>query len=246
MGKLTIEEARAVTERFYSQFCGVDLTCAADGVHLICSQARNEEVKGFGCRYSIYALVRENVCVISCAPEYAGFFEDLKGCGAEEILERMNRAFHMKKVRLMIPAREWQQDFGNARILTKADYPLYEAFFRRAYPKADPTGWLREYFEEKAEKGFFAGYMEGDALACVCDAPDMPHMEGEIQHKGIMTLPQARRKGYAKRTAALAARNLMEKGVCPQWECQAENIASVALAESIGYEKYAEAYILEE
>ena len=39
---------------------------------------------------------------------------------------------------------------------------------------------------------------------------------------------------------------LIENGVCPQWECRAENTASIALAESIGYEKYGVAYILEE
>lgn len=39
---------------------------------------------------------------------------------------------------------------------------------------------------------------------------------------------------------------MMEMGICPQWECGAENIASIALAKSIGYREYGEAYILEE
>ncbi len=74
----------------------------------------------------------------------------------------------------------------------------------------------------------------------------MPYMEGKIQHTGINTLEGERRKGYAACTAALATHHLIEKGVCPQWECHAENTASVALAKSIGYKEYGAAYILEE
>ena len=37
-----------------------------------------------------------------------------------------------------------------------------------------------------------------------------------------------------------------ERGICPQWECEAGDAASTALAESIGYEEYAMALILEE
>ena len=73
----------------------------------------------------------------------------------------------------------------------------------------------------------------------------------DLEHKKITLSvlavdPDYRRKGYAKCTAALAAHHLIENGICPQWECHAENTASIALAESIGYEKYGVAYILEE
>ena len=37
-----------------------------------------------------------------------------------------------------------------------------------------------------------------------------------------------------------------ERGICPQWECEAVDAASTALARSIGYEEYAVAYILKE
>lgn len=52
-------------------------------------------------------------------------------------------------------------------------------------------------------------------------------MEDIIQHTGIETLEEERRKGYAKCTAALAVHNLIENGICPQWECNINNIASI-------------------
>ena len=210
------------------------------------TESRNEELRGLGCKYSIYVLVKDDVCIVSYAPQYADFFKKLHGMSASDILREIEASFRIKKMQLMKFAEERVHDFGSARILKKSDYPLYEEFFRATSPKADPSGWLREYFEEKAEKEYFAGYLLDGRLVSVCDAPDMPYMEDVIQHTGIVTLETERRKGYAKRTAALAAHHLIENGICPQWECHVENIASIALAEAVGYEKFGIAYIVEE
>lgn len=59
-------------------------------------------------------------------------------------------------------------------------------------------------------------------------------------------MPKERRKGYTLLTVALNTHNLIEKGICPQWECQLDNYASISLAESIGYKKYGVALIVEE
>ena len=61
MGMLTEREIDAITNRFYSYFCGIDLSEAVSGILFVCSDSRNEEVKGFGCKYSIYILVNEDV-----------------------------------------------------------------------------------------------------------------------------------------------------------------------------------------
>ena len=58
---------------------------------------------------------------------------------------------------------------------------------------------------------------------------NMPYMEDVIQYTGIVTLKNERRKGYAKLTAALVTRHLIENGICPQWESHTENIASISL-----------------
>lgn len=246
MARLTKKEIDTITNEFYSCFCGINLSEAVSGISFVCSDSRNDEVKGFGCKYSIYVLVTEDACVVSYAPQYADFFKQLQEVSVVDILTAMDTSFKIKKMQLMKFRQECVQEYGNAQVLKKSDYPLYEEFFRLTSPTADPTGWLREYFEKKAEKEYFTGYFMNGKLVSVCDAPDMPYMEDVIQHTGIVTLKNERRKGYAKLTAALATHHLIENGICPQWECHAENIASIALAESIGYDKYGVAYILEE
>ena len=246
MARLTEREIDTITNEFYSCFCGINLAEVVSGITLVCSDSRNEEVRGFGCKYSIYVLVKGDACIVTYAPQYADFFKKLQDVSVVDILTAVDTSFKIKKMQLMKFRQECVQEYGNARVLKKTDYPLYEEFFRLTSPTADPTGWLQEYFEEKVEKEYFIGYFMNGRLVSVCDAPDMPYMEDVIQHTGIVTLQNERRKGYAKLTAALAAHHLTENGICPQWECHVENTASIALAESIGYEKYGVAYILEE
>ena len=80
------------------------------------------------------------------------------------------------------------------------------------------------------------GYFDKDKLVTVSDAPDMPYMNGIIQHTGIATVKEYRNKGYAKKVAYFAAEELIKSGICPQWETEKSNIASINLAKSIGYQ----------
>ena len=243
---MTAQMIERITKDYYSHFCGIDLSSSKCGTYFICSAERDEKLRGFGCKYAIHILVNGSLCVVSYSPKHRALIEQSKKCGGDEIILAVSRHFSLKKMRLMMFEKEIVTCYGNARILKDEDYPLYEAFFRAVSPNADPDGWLHEYFIEKTSKEYFAGYFSDRKLLSVCDAPDMPYMEDAIQHTGINTLKEEQRKGYAACTAALATRHLLEKGVCPQWECHADNIASIELAKSIGYKEYGTAYILEE
>lgn len=244
--KLSLQEIKTITNDFYSHFCGTNISEATLGIHFVSSVERDLKLQAYGCKYTIYVLIKGDVCIVSYSPKYSPFFDKLRTCRIEEIIETVTQEFRIKKCQLMTFTYELIKDYGDARILTIADYPLFESFFRMNKPNANPDGWLQEYFVEKASKGYFTGYIVNNSLVAVCDAPDMPFMEDRIQHTGIQTLQNERRKGYAKCTAALATHHLIENGICPQWECNANNIASFNLAKSIGYQQYGTAYILEE
>lgn len=242
---MTVYDIKSITEEYYSCFCGTRLSELGRGTHFICSAGRDEYLKAFGCKYTIWLLVKDDLLVSAYSPRYKELFEKLKAYSAEEIILELGRQFPLKKIKLMIFEREKVHDYGAARALKPADYPMYEAFFREAHPNADHSGWLQDYFTEKAH-GCFTGYISGGRLLSVCDLPDMPYMQGRIQHTGIMTLESERRKGCGLCVTALAAHNLLERGICPQWECGADNAASIGLAKAIGYREYGAAYILEE
>lgn len=244
--RLNIQTIQDTTKQFYSNFCGIDISELKHGTYFICSPERDLQLSGLGCKYTIFIFIKDDLCVVSYSPKYDAFIDKLKKCSVREIISEANQKFKLKNMQLMIFNKEIVTQYGDAKILEDTDYPLYEAFFRATKPAANPDGWLYDYFIEKAAKEYFVGYIKNDRLVSVCDAPDMPYMDNKIQHTGIITLKEERKKGYAKCTAALAAHNLIKNGVCPQWECNMNNIASIKLAKSIGYKEYGVAYILEE
>ncbi len=244
--KLTPETITKITSQYYSRFCGINISEVRHGVHFVCSTERDAKLRGLGCKYTLFLFVKENLCVLSYSPKHKVFCDMLNKYSTKEIIAGVNHKYKTKMMQLMMFNEEVVAQYESAKVLREVDYPLYEAFFRATTPNANPAGWLYEYFVEKTAKEYFIGYISNNRLVSVCDAPDMPYMEDEIQHTGIATLKDERRKGYAKFTAALAAHHLIENGVCPQWECHADNIASINLAKSIGYQEYGVAYILEE
>lgn len=243
---LELKAIQDTTLRYYSHFCGADLAKLESGLHFICSSERDRVLKGFGCKYTLFIFVRDSASVISYSPQYHDFIESVKKSGADNILSAVQQKYKLKQMRMLMFHGEKVTQYGDARVLSPADYSLYEAFFRAIHPSANPDGWLYAYFTEKAAKGYLTGCIKDGHLVSVCDAPDMPYMENKIQHTGIATLVGERRKGYARCAAALSTHLLIENGVCPQWECDADNIASFELAKSIGYNEFGRAYILEE
>ena len=239
-----MDEVAERTNRFYSHFCGADIAALQPGMHFICSAERDAVLRGLGCKYMLFVLVKDRLCVASYSPAYSDRIEPMKAYGPEAFILELSRCERLKNMRLMQFGGETVMQYDGAEVLGEADYPLYEAFYQTIHPGGRTEDWLYDYFMEKI--GYFTAFRSGGRLLSVCDAPDMPYMEGEIQHTGIYTLQSERRKGYARRTAALATHTLLARGICPQWECCADNLASIGLAKSIGYTEYATAYILEE
>lgn len=243
---MNISDVYHITMQYYSRFCCTDLSKLEHGVYFVCSTERDSILKGYGCKYSFYILLKDDLCVVAYSPAFRDFADRLKHSRPDSIIAAAEDKFRLKKMRLFIFQGENMTEYGGAKVLGTDDYPLFESFFRKTHKNANPDGWLADYFSEKAGKGYFTGYFKDGRLVSVCDAPDMPYMEDVIQHTGIVTLEEERRKGYGKLTAALATHHLLQKGVCPQWECNVGNIASLELAKSIGYKEFGKAYILEE
>lgn len=245
--KIDAREIKKRTYDYYSCFCGVGVSNFEYGIQFVCTDERSRILKGFGCKYSIYILCKEDACIVSYSPKYQPYFDDLiQLTDVKELIATINQSYPLKTYQLMEFIEECVFDYKDARMLKRDDYPLFEIFFKKAYPSVSEIGWLKAYFEGKVDKGFFFGYIIDDEIVALCDAPDMPYMEGNIQHTGIVTLPEYRRKGYAKLCAALATHHHIQSGIVPQWKCALDNIASIQVAKSIGYKEFARAFIFEE
>ena len=240
--KIDAREIKKRTYDYYSCFCGVGVSNFKHGIQFVCTDERSRILKGFGCKYSIYILCKEDACIVSYSPKYQPYFDELTQLtDVMELIATINQSYPLKAYQLMEFVEECVFDYKDARMLKRDDYPMFETFFKKAYPSVSEIGWLKAYFEGRVDKGFFFGYIIDNELVALCDAPDMPYMEGYIQHTGIVTL-----KGYAKLCAALATHHHIQSGIVPQWECALDNVASIQVAKSIGYKEFAQAFIFEE
>ncbi|MDE7042575.1 MAG: hypothetical protein K2P10_07255, partial [Oscillospiraceae bacterium] len=122
--------AECITQDYYSRFCGIRLSEERQGTFFICSPARAEKLKGLGCKYAIYILVTGDLCAASYSPEHKAFMEGLRACGRDDMIAAAGQRFQLKRKKLMIFEREAIRQYGGARILSAADYPRYESFFR--------------------------------------------------------------------------------------------------------------------
>ena len=177
--KIDAREIKKRTYDYYSCFCGVGVSNFEYGIQFVCTDERSRILKGFGCKYSIYILCKEDACIVSYSPKYQPYFDDLiQLTDVKELIATINQSYPLKTYQLMEFIEECVFDYKDARMLKRDDYPLFEIFFKKAYPSVSEIGWLKAYFEGKVDKGFFFGYIIDDEIVALCDAPDMPYMRG--------------------------------------------------------------------
>lgn len=80
------------------------------------------------------------------------------------------------------------------------------------------------------------GSFEQDSL--VCAASMYPWHDQKIADVGVLTLPSFRNRGHARRVIRAISRHAYTQGYEPQYRCQLDNAASVALAKAVGLTPY--------
>ncbi|MGE8555445.1 MAG: GNAT family N-acetyltransferase [Chryseobacterium jejuense] len=66
-----------------------------------------------------------------------------------------------------------------------------------------------------------------------------PWQDTQLSDIGVITLDQFRGKGYAKQAVEIISKAALEEGYEPQYRCQLDNIASVALAKKLNLSLFA-------
>ncbi len=116
---------------------------------------------------------------------------------------------------------------ASVRRLTEADHDAFDQFYQSASPQDRDDAWVE--FDHAAVFGTF----DGDRL--VCAASMVPWRESPLADLGVLTLPDARGRGNARAVIAAIADHAVAAGYEPQYRCQTDNGASVALARSVGF-----------
>lgn len=118
-------------------------------------------------------------------------------------------------------------DAPTVRRLTAQDAAAFSVFEASA-PEQD----LDDAYVELDHWAVF-GAFEGERL--VAAASMYPWGGSRLADTGVLTLPDARAKGHARRVVRAISRYALSQGYEPQYRCQADNAASRALAARAGF-----------
>jgi RimJ/RimL family protein N-acetyltransferase len=241
------------TKKYYASWLDVPLEhLDKKGIFLIETEKRKIYPKGHPKNLEMYCVAFDDSIFISYSKELnekvnlRNCFDDIvdKNIAIDKLTALFGEQLKHRKAHYFTSLPE-NIDFSKVVVMKKENYEDYLQFFLKQNPKASPEGWLYEYFIKIVENKRCFGVYEEDILVCATGAPDIPFLEGIITEPGIDTLKDYRNKGYALAACAKYIEVALNKNETPIWTCWHSNIASIKLAEKLGYKWFCDLFTVE-
>ena len=121
---------------------------------------------------------------------------------------------------------------AGVRKLTADDAELWARFVEEA-----PEDDLDDAYVELDHWLVFGAIVDGRLVAA---ASMYPWDDSTLADLGVITLPEVRGQGLARATVRAMSAEALRRGSEPQYRCQLDNAASIALAASAGFALYGE------
>lgn len=119
---------------------------------------------------------------------------------------------------------------GDVRVLSAEDAASFAAFEAGASEQDLDDAYV------ELDHWAVVGAFDGDDLVCAASA--YPWDDTRLADLGVLTLESHRGRGIARRVVRALAREVIARGYEPQYRCQVDNAASIALARRAGFEVY--------
>jgi RimJ/RimL family protein N-acetyltransferase len=147
------------------------------------------------------------------------------GLSSEKAWRRFYRFDHLKV--------DWKAELNQSNVMR----PLDESLLRTDHLEnvEHVLGWIHSFWhsiEDFLETGFGFCITRGEAVASWCLTV---YARGRDFELGLATLPEYRNRGYATCTAAASVEHSVRSGFTPHWHCDEENVASMRVAERVGF-----------
>lgn len=174
---------------------------------------------------SVHAVIRPEVAErleINCK-------DNLSIMGIQERLVNIGVILHDPDYLFYVPA-EAQRVYDlsrSARELNEADRAAFDIFYHEASEQDREDAFV------ELDHWAVVGCFDGDRLvsaASMCLWDNSP-----VADLGVLTLPDARGRGFARAAVQSISVLAKQRGYDPQYRCQLDNHASVALAKACGF-----------
>lgn len=248
-----IESKEEIVDRYFSVYLDYPVSQVDLGQIIpVSSKRRLKEEIGWGCTVAIWVHIFRERAVISIRPD---LFEALK-----KMLTEISSPSQLYTI-------EWRKKVGSfissgeigrlghvlyynlehcrlfkapgCRRLEDSDVNAFVRMKLNLYPECDPD-CLATDIRRNIKDGIVFGVFQEGKLVSVSEAPVIGHMQEPIEEVGIETLPEYQRRGYGKAVLSATTNAILNIGRIPIYRCSSKNEASIRLARTVGYEKYAD------
>lgn len=238
------------TRRYYAAWLDVPPDhLTQPGLRAVPSPKRDVRQAGYARPFDLYAYIADDTTLISYGSRLADRIDAVVATFRSApdpvvVTARLRALLGPARVqhahKFVFTALRAGLSTDSARPLTGADYDAFLRFHRAQYADADQAAWLPDYFAGLVARGDLFGVVVDGRLVSVADVPDVPYMSDLVAEPGIVTLAGYRRRGYATAAVGALLAHLLAEGKAPLWSCGAGNVGSRALAERVGFEKFAD------
>lgn len=95
----------------------------------------------------------------------------------------------------------------------------YESFYKKMYINSKVSGkdinWLYQYFENLTKQELCFGIIAYGKLVSATDSPTIPFLSDKLAMIGINTLPEYRKRGYAKSAVSATIDSIVKQDKHP-------------------------------
>ncbi len=240
---------------FHTETMGYPLAEAKPGeIHVVASERRLWKEEGYGVVFAFWMLSSHDRCVVSVRQDLKKSIEEIvRGVSDAKALFTEEYKTRIDEICRSILPREITD-----RLRPSQSYGFYidkEHFRPFTVPgccrvTGDDRELIREMTgssnygcpEESLQDGTAFGVIKEDKLVSLASVVPTPEATNKyrLSWPGVETLPDYRRRGYAKSVVSGVTQTLLSRNIIPVYSCSVTNIASANTARSVGYQLYGE------
>jgi len=248
-----IESTEEILDQYFSVYLDYSVSKVECGqIILVSSKRRLRREIGWSHAVAVWVHIKGERAIISVRPDLFKSFKKMLREGLT--LSQIYTLKWRKLIGSLTPSKETGAlvyvlyckpenlrlfHTPECRKLQGSDAVHYVRMKLDLYPGCDPK-LLTKNIRRNIRDGIAFGVFQEGKLVSVSEAPPIGHMQDMIEEVGVDTLLKYRRRGYGKAVISATTKAIFDIGRIPIYRCSSKNVASIRLAKTVGYEKYAD------
>jgi hypothetical protein len=244
-----------ITMRYFEKYLDTSLSDLKKGELRLCtSNRRCRPEKGWGYTFAIWGFVFHDRAVLSVRPDLEMPVQSivttlqpdyiLGDAVQESILSDCKANLKVSSSYILSCSRETLQihDREGCRKMMSVNVKSYITLKKFMWPALDETCETVDISRNISDGIAYAVFRDG-RMVSASSAPAIAHMQEKVEEVGVDTHRDYRNLGYGRSVLSHMTKAILDLDRVPIYRLSNKNLASLRIAESVGYRKLADSVI---